>query len=354
LTPLRQASDVIALLVEVTMHRNSPKTPVLVVALVTAFAFGGCTSPGYSTGVQLSDGQDAGAVHDSGSDAGSSDPKDGGGAVDTGSGSKDDADHPPEDGGESDFWRGRSDKLRASFVLATNHNHSGGTKASLAAEFKDIYPAPYEEVGIPFGPCVVTTYINKSSQTPKIEYRHAGSISVSGGLQTTTIKPAKDGQYATWTSGDSALWKGDEQLTFKSEGGEVPAFSVTFLAPQHVQIKAPSWAPGVKLMINRNEPLLVAWDGKSQGELVVKIVDGDKSGDPPTKIECLFDGTAGKGSIPSSALSKLDGNGIGAISAQSIAQNEVKVGEWGVVQVRAASDALSAMGESWGTEVIFQ
>jgi hypothetical protein len=130
-------------------------------------------------------------------------------------------------------------------------------------------------------------------------YPNAGTLTLTGGMQTVTLTPGTDGSYSD-ASGTTALWNGGETLTITASGGTVPAFSGSLRAPTPITVTGLAGAAWPTAMVNvaRTTDLVVTWTPAS-GTVLIGI------GNQTSGMTCLFDASAGTGTIPSQALQML-------------------------------------------------
>ncbi len=146
-----------------------------------------------------------------------------------------------------------------------------------------------------FGPCDIGTCAAATSNP------NAGTITVMGGTQAVTLTPGSDGSY-TDATGTTALWNGGETLTISASGGMVPAFMGSVQAPAPVtvnQLGGAAWpAATATVNVSRATDLVVTWTATT-GSVLIGIANNTSG------MTCVFDGSAGTGTIPAAALGQL-------------------------------------------------
>lgn len=173
----------------------------------------------------------------------------------------------------------------------------------------------------------------------------AGDISVKG-LQEIVLSPdAAKGTYPAKT-GQTALFKGGDELVVKAAGADVPAFEKALKAPSSVTLTAPTWpAMGSAFELDRASDLQLAWDNGTAGEVqaMVAAIGGGKT----SSVMCKFKAEAGKGTISKAALGKLVASDQGTISVSAMSSASVEAGGW-KISVMATSPASAGSGVASG------
>jgi hypothetical protein len=187
------------------------------------------------------------------------------------------------------------------------------------------------------GPCSVAR-CDYNGGAPRTTNLSAGAITITGGMPgTITFSPLSDGSYDY--SGTYSFAAG-ETLDVSAAGGTVPAFTASVTFPTAITVTAPTTGT-----IDRSQDLAIAWTG-GDASVLAKIQEG--TSDRGVLIQCVFDASAGSGTIPAGALSDLEavalgsGGNEGDLSVDSVSIQKVSPGGLPVT-VTAGSNAFSAL-----------
>lgn len=130
---------------------------------------------------------------------------------------------------------------------------------------------------------------------------NAGNITVGNATQSFTLTPGGDGLYpAKWVQ--TWKWAGGEEIQFSAAGGpDLPALSASATVPAEVQVT--SGADTVALV--RSQGLAVTWTPTEPGTRVeVDVAQTEPSAAQGMRAYCLFDGSAGSGTLPPEVLGR--------------------------------------------------
>lgn len=148
------------------------------------------------------------------------------------------------------------------------------------------------------GTCRVNTCVES---TRPLMVPQAGTITLSNGdMFNATLMPNGDGGYSAHSE-SHVLLPGDDNITINASGGDVPAFSSTFIQPLTLLITSPIASSTGDLAWSRNADLPLKWDrGVPKVQLLVE--GGANLG---VTVDCLFPSEAGEASIPAAVLKQL-------------------------------------------------
>ncbi len=248
--------------------------------------------------------------------------------------------------------------LRTAYLFANSFSLKGDDNGAttVVAQFIDQDPSPLTVQTSTIGPCTVRISASKpGGGFPK--YYAAGTVTITGGLQDVTLQaPKPGGYYDAFQSSTTPLWHPGDTLVFTATGAQVGGFHTTLKAPGHILISSPPWKTGrIKTKISRDEDLIFAWSGSSEGELEV-IVQGPHEADKPRlHATCRFAVSPGTGAIPKEVLQQLDSGSEGIVSANVVSDANVVAGTFGEVTVRADVRALgNVMGNGYAMSVTYE
>ncbi len=264
-------------------------------------------------------------------------------------------------GGDSDGDDGSSEpNRRGGQVTLISFSDSTEGGFAVVANFWGVYGTPnvacQKET---FGSCELIECPSTNSplegEYATGSYR-AGRITVEGGLQSAVLEAG-----ATFVNGTGDFFRGGERLTVRAEGGEVPAFEGSVLAPGRVVFTEPRATPGPKpeertFVVSPGRDLTVRWTGGVAGTRVRAFVNHD--GDPNTfagpSASCTFDAGAGTGVIPATALERL-AKSTPSVSLHFRVDSETRVetGDVSVV-IGATAPAVDANGIVFSGPVRFE
>lgn len=249
-----------------------------------------------------------------------------------------------------------STALRTAQVTATSYSAAGSGQVSGAviAQFFDQDPSPFQTVEETFGPCVTSTSTTTAS-TAFPKYASAGIVTFASSIKTVNLPPVASG-YDPFSTQDTKLWTGGEDLVFQAPGDVVGSFAVHLTAPDHVVVSQPQQIMGTTPTIPRNVPLAWTWTGKTAGVLEV-VIQGPQSQSQQTYVgaTCRFPAADGHGEIPAAVLQKFNAGDSVFLIANAVSDATVTAGNYGPIEVRAESAALASDGFSqYANAVVFQ
>ncbi len=160
----------------------------------------------------------------------------------------------------------------------------------------------------------------------------AGDVHVLGGSGgVLTLKPDANNDYGAATiEHEGALWKAGQPLILAASGGpknktpsSVPAFVGGVPFPRMATFTSPVAGPGGLLVIDRSQPLTVAWNSFSSNreKIAVSLVQrGITINGKPGSVQlfCSFAPNLGTAAIPASLLSKFQ---VAQVPAFAVLQN---------------------------------
>jgi hypothetical protein len=173
------------------------------------------------------------------------------------------------------------------------------------------------------GPCIVQQ-CDFNATPPAIS---AGAITLTGGTRPITLAPAADQTYPTLNVQTGLLFDPGATITFSAAGAEVPAFEKSLAMPAKATITSPAEPPSGSpfLTFDRGQDFTVTWSGGGEGLMQIALFGPDSS----QLISCRFEASAGSGTLPASALGRLDA-GQGGFSMAVFTTTEEFAGDWAV------------------------
>jgi hypothetical protein len=169
-----------------------------------------------------------------------------------------------------------------------------------------------------------------SGVAPLPTYVSAGSITVSGGsIPSGTVLTKDDGGiYSMMAVGMDVVVKNGDTITVSATGGDVPAFTAlkVVAAPSYMLTSPPCSTDCGPL--DRTTDLPVTWTGLNDGKIHITLFTA--SGGPSQTIACDFPASDGKGTIPTSLLSKLPSTGSVGVNVESLNDAQTVPGDYGV------------------------
>jgi len=164
------------------------------------------------------------------------------------------------------------------------------------------------------GPCRIA--LRNRAMTPTVS---AGTLTIAGGAgPTVTLSYDPYTGYFKDTYGPS--YAANDQLTVSAAGDAVPAFSTQIAFPASVTVTS-----GTPAILNKSG-FTATWDLTTSP---VRIRIGQyPSGAPQLSITCVFDGAAGTGMIPASALADVMMGGSVVIQVTTTSATRLMVGEY--------------------------
>jgi hypothetical protein len=154
------------------------------------------------------------------------------------------------------------------------------------------------------GTCRVTTCAD--APPPQFAPRlSAGRITIDRGAGTPfSIDPgANNGYLRSVVPFSTFQWQAGDRLTFRAEGGDVPAFTATLPAPMPIALieprQVPHQSPDADVPLSQSAGFTVRWQPTDQ-DVLVRLARGTTS----TKVfvRCRFAGSAGQGTVPPTLL----------------------------------------------------
>lgn len=253
----------------------------------------------------------------------------GGGGGDAGSNDGGGADGGPS----SDSGTPGKTRYFASFTLTSGAVTQNMVKTETyyaSASFQDTSAlAPLLDCGAPAtdGACTITTCTRTdASATPE-----AGVGAVPGGDVTITAAQTLQLTSANGyvANGVGALYAGGQDVTVKVAGAAMgaPAWQDTFKAAAFPTVTAPAFPSTGPLVVDRTQPLPVAWSNGGAGDVRVQLVAPDGAGGS-TVVACVFASSSGAGTVPATALAKLPATQKGAVSINGDVSRTQVVGDW--------------------------
>lgn len=165
-----------------------------------------------------------------------------------------------------------------------------------------------------------------------------GAVDITGGADSVHLAPAADGYYDL-VHVATALYSGGETLHVVAAGGTVPAFSGDVTAPAAAHVTAPAYPTG-DYALDRRLPQTFTWTVLTDEQVLVTFGADTAS---PIEVECVFKGSAGTGTVPTTLLAHLPVGG-GYFEVKSRRDQLLPVGVWQVT-LRADSAAVSSAGK---------
>jgi hypothetical protein len=239
----------------------------------------------------------------------------GGGGGDDG----DDADDG-DDGGAADAFV--PPPANNGFVSISSSHFVSGTTTVRAGSISAVFPlastlACTEER---VGECFV--YTCPTNPVPPT-YRSAGQVTVTGAAVPATLMPQADNTYDVVSSSTQTMFDGGETLTATGGGAEVPAFTVSVVAPSRTTLIAPP-KPSGSITIDRGQGFQASWTGGGAG--LVFLYFGGPAGSG-VSMSCGYPASGGTANVPASALAMVPA-GMGSFSASGVSNNTTDVGDW--------------------------
>ena len=207
--------------------------------------------------------------------------------------------------------------------------------------------ASFSTTVVPAGttsPCVVTT--SGSCTATRCTPVDAGTGSDAGAGPTNTVDSAGvitiggtliDGGITLTPTGAnyptaiqmSRVWADGATLTAGAAGATVPAFSgKTVVTPGSITVTAPACTLTSCGTVNRANALPVTWTGGASGNVTVTLTTS--SGGNTGIVVCTFAASAGTGSVPADALSKLDAVAQGYMAIGSSNATDFTSGDYAI------------------------
>lgn len=163
----------------------------------------------------------------------------------------------------------------------------------------------------------------------------AGTVSIAGGSAATVTMPfdAVNG-YVSVASGSS--YAPDDQLTISATGGVVPAFSGQLAFPALLTVTS-----GTPTAIYKTMGFTATWDATTSP--VTVTINQYPSNAAKLGITCRFDGTAGIGAVPASAVTDLLFNVPASIAILTETNVKIMAGDY-PTDLRASYAAILKSG----------
>ena len=188
--------------------------------------------------------------------------------------------------------------FRVSYFSIDSYSGHGGANTVATGGLYDEVPSPSNTTLEPMGDCTVRTTTFFGTEGVDLVPNDAGDLTISGGTQDLLLTPAYP-NYAHATA-ELAVFTGGETITFTAEGGKLPGFAGSVIAPTHPIISAPKAIVGQKLQYDPTQDLELVWEGQGVGRLLVRLSGPQNLPAPQVNIHCSFPVTAGKAVIPAS------------------------------------------------------
>lgn len=181
-------------------------------------------------------------------------------------------------------------------------------------------------------------------------------MTVSSSVQTATLKPTSFGGYQGFQTDAAKMWQADEMVVFSATGNVVGSFQVALQAPDHLLVSQPPWSTGQAPTIPRDQPLALAWSGKSAGDAEFIIQGPNEVGQSEFRgARCRFPAKDGKGEVPAAVLKEFSAGSKCIISLSSVSDAVVTVSDYGSIAVRAEMCALAAnQANQYAMSVVLQ
>jgi hypothetical protein len=174
-------------------------------------------------------------------------------------------------------------------------------------------PAPVSASRNPqFGACFGTTTGSGGS------YQSAGSVELSGAGGPWTLAPDANEIYRATAS---ATWAPGTTLTVLASGGDVPAFTGTFVVPPALVYD--NARADLMTAVAGSGDVVLAWSPIDADEVWVGVQSGT------AEVSCSFKGQDGTGTIPGAALATLPASGR-TISSVANNSHQLQLGTWWV------------------------
>jgi hypothetical protein len=136
----------------------------------------------------------------------------------------------------------------------------------------------------------------------------AGHVRIGNGTGADDfVDPDANGVYGV-RAFDTPRWSAGDTITFTAAGATIPPFTLSIGVPSLLQATDPGRPDaGVKPEIDRRAALTVSWAPTDEKVLVAFVQEPHTSADLWDRQElwCIFDGSAGTGTVPIEALQTL-------------------------------------------------
>jgi hypothetical protein len=111
-------------------------------------------------------------------------------------------------------------------------------------------------------------------------------------------------------------------------------------------------APGAGLAIDRTNDLAFQWTGGTVGDVEFVARDDGGAAGPSVEVRCFFTGSAGQGTVPKAALSKL---GAGAHTVASyVWVRKISLPQGTCVELTGVATNVGAGNAPWNGSATFQ
>ena len=242
--------------------------------------------------------------------------------------------------------------LRVSYFAVDSYSGFGGANSVATGGLYDEVPSPLITTTEEMGACTVRTTTFLGTEGVDLVPKDAGDMTISGGTQDLVLEPAYP-SYAAATA-DVAIFMGGETITFSTEGGKLPAFAGSVVAPTHPIISSPKAIVGQKLQYDPTQDLEIVWEGSGVGELRVRLSGPQNLPAPQVSVHCSFPVGAGKAAIPAAALAKITEKGTGTLAMDAVEQTTVVVEGWGGIELSARARGLNVAKTPYGQSMVFE
>jgi hypothetical protein len=224
-------------------------------------------------------------------------------------------------------------------IVVSNVTNAPGGVAS--ADFRVMPPQPCA-VHATVGECVFQ--ICDYDGLPPEPFVDAGTITISGGALPVTLDFGAS--YYPVQSSPTDLFVAGDVIHFDVAGSaDVLSFSADVEAPAMPTLTAPNLG---ELVIDRTQPLALAWTGATVGDLRVTIVAAAPTSDDAHAVVCDYPGAAGAGTMTAEILGHLPATSEASFIATAIHATEVMSGGWTIdLRVAGVASATTASGDAF-------
>jgi len=220
-------------------------------------------------------------------------------------------------GGDDDVAVDASVATHHGFVTLQQYDGTVGGAPDLGGSIGASFAPRPECTSQPTGPCVYT-----KCGPAATGYQSAGAITIAGLRSPVTLTPGAMNKYGAY-SATAALYGSGEHATVSASGADVGAFTATLTTPRRATATSPIVGDNDTLAIPRAHDFTATWTA-TPDPIMVDVVGAD--GDA---LSCRFDGSAGSGTVPASALAMLS-PGRGGYETFALTDTVVTAGDWDV------------------------
>jgi hypothetical protein len=182
-----------------------------------------------------------------------------------------------------------------------------------------------------------------------IQSADAGEITASASGASVTSSQSDDESNYVSVAQPVLLFSVGAAVSISAAGDEIPAFSSTIEVPAQITMTSPATPPPGDpstprtLVVDRSQPLTLAWTGGGSGVAVVFLLGGDGT----TSLSCRFSASAGTATIDANTLGQLPVGNVGQVFVMTWNYEDVVAGDW-AIQVANVSNAVWADGGAVG------